>query len=69
MDVGCGSLFASSIDLTVVSFEVFCALVGCIITSGVMRRSVCRGGAGMGLSGCGRELDAEVDGSHGGEWR
>ena len=47
---GCGSLAASSFDLIVVSFEVFCALVGCVTSSGAMRRSVCRGGAGSG--GC-----------------
>ena len=61
-----------------VSFEAFCALVGCITSSGVKRLSVCRGGAGsggccrpvgevaIGLSGSGRELDADVDGSRGG---
>ena len=43
---GCGSLLASSVDLIVVSIEVFRALVGCFTSSGVMRRSVCRGGAG-----------------------
>ena len=64
---GCGSLVACSVDLIVVSFEVFCALVGCITSSGVKRLSVCRGGAGSGgcfrpvgegairLSGSGRE--------------
>ena len=67
-----------SVDLIVVSFEAFCALVGCITSSGVKRRSVCRGGAGsggccrpvgevaIGLSGSGRELDVDVDGSRGG---
>ena len=61
---GCGSLVACSVDL----IEVFCALVGCITSSGVKRLSVCRGGAGSGgccrpvgevaiqLSGSGREL-------------
>ena len=72
---GGGSLVACSVDLIVVSFEVFCALVGCITSSGVKRRSVCRGGAGsggpvgevaIGLSGSGRELDVDVDGSRGG---
>ena len=38
---GCGSLVASSVNLIVVSFEVFCALVGCVTSSRVMRRSVC----------------------------
>ena len=76
---GCGSLVASSVDLIGVSFGVFCALVGCITSSRVMRRTVCRGGAGsggccrpvgevaMGISGSGRELDADVDGSLGGD--
>ena len=45
---GCGSLVACSVDLIVVFLGVFCALVGCITSSGVMRRSVCRGGAGSG---------------------
>ena len=75
---GCGSLVACSIDLIVVSFEFLCALVGCITSSGVKRRSVCLGGAGsggccrpvgevaIGLSGSGRELDVDVDGSRGG---
>ena len=76
---GCGSLVASSVDLIVVSFEVFCALVGCITSSGVMRRIVCRGSAGsagcgrpvgdiaLGLSGSGRELDVKVHASRGGD--
>ena len=76
---GGGSLVACSVDLIVVSFEVFCALVGCITSSGVKRRSVCRGGAGsggccrpvgevaMGLSGSGREVDVGVDGRRGGD--
>ena len=75
---GGGSLVACSVDLIVVSFEVFCALVGCITSSGVKRRSDRRGGAGsggccrpvgevaVGLSGSGRELDVDVDGSRGG---
>ena len=72
---GCGSLVACSVDLIVVSFEVFCGLVGCITSSGAKRRSVCRGSGGccrpvgevaIGLSGSGRELDADVDGSRGG---
>ena len=50
---GCGSLVAS-VDLILVSFEVFCALVGCVTSSRVMRRSVCRGGAGTG--GCCRPV-------------
>ena len=33
---GCGSLVACSVDLIVVPFEVFCALVGCISSSGVI---------------------------------
>ena len=73
-----GSLVACSVDLIVVSFEIFCALIGCITSSGVQRRSVCRGGAGssgccrpvgevaIGLSGSGRGLDVDVDGSRGG---
>ena len=76
---GCGSLVACSVDLIAVSSEVFCALVGCITSSGVMRCSVCRGGAGsggccrpvggvaMGLSGSGRELDVDVHESRGGD--
>ena len=36
-------LVAYSINLIVVSFEVFCALVGCVTSSGVKRLSVCRG--------------------------
>ena len=75
---GCGSLVACSVDRIVVSFEVFCALVGCITSSRVKRLSVCRGGAGsggccrpvgevaMGLPGSGRELDVDVNGSRGG---
>ena len=75
---GCGCLVACSVDLIVVSFEVFCALVGCSTSSGVKRLSVCQGGAGsggccrpvgevaIGLSGSGRELDVNVDGSRGG---
>ena len=75
---GGGSLVACSVDLIVESFEVFRALVGCITSSGVKRRSVWRGGAGsggccrpvgevaIGLSGSGRELDVDVDGSRGG---
>ena len=75
---GGGSLVACSVDLIVVSFEAFCALVGCITSSGVKHLSVCRGGAGsggccrpvgevaIGLSGSGRELDVDVDGSRGG---
>ena len=74
---GCGFLVACSVDLIVVSFEVFCALVGCITSSGVKRLSVCRGaGSGgccrpvgevaIGLSGSGCELDVDVDGSRGG---
>ena len=72
---GGGSLVAYSVDLIVVSFEVFCALVGCITSSGVKRLCVCRGGGGccrpvgkvaIGLSGSGRELDVDVDGSRGG---
>ena len=75
---GCGSLVDCSVDLIVVSFEVFCALLGCITSSGVKRLSVCQGGAGsggccrpvgevaIGLSGSGRELDVDVDGSRGG---
>ena len=73
---GCGSLVACSVDLIVV---VFCALVGCSTSSGVKHLSVCRGGAGsggccrpvgevaIGLSGSGRELDVDVDGSRGGD--
>ena len=61
------------------SFELFSALVGCITFSGVKRLSVCRGGVGsggccrpvgevaIGLSGSGRELDVDVDGSRGGD--
>ena len=76
---GCGSLVASSVDLIVVFFAVCCAFVGCVTSSGVTRRSVCRGGVGgggcsrpvgeaaMGLSGSGRELDVEVDGSRRGD--
>ena len=75
---GCGSLVACSVERIVVSFEVFCALVGCITSSGFKRLSVCRGGAGsggcccavgevaIGLSGSARELDVDVDGSRGG---
>ena len=37
---GGGSLVACCVDLIVVSFEVSCALVGCITSSGVRRRSV-----------------------------
>ena len=63
---GGGSLVACSVDLIV---------VGCITSSGVKRLSVCRGGANsdgcrrpvgevaIGLSGSGRELDVDVDGS------
>ena len=72
-------MVACSVDLIVVSFEVFCALVGCITSSGVKRRRVCQGGAGsggrcrpvgevaIGLSGSGRELDVDVDGTRGGD--
>ena len=75
---GCGSLAACSVELIVVSFEVFCALFGCITSSGVKHLSVCRGGAvsggccrpvgevAIGLSGSGRELEVDVDGSRGG---
>ena len=76
---GGGSLVACSVDLIVVSFEVFCALAGCITSSGVKRRSVCRGGAGsggccrpvgevaMGLSGSGRQINVDVGGRRGGD--
>ena len=77
---GHGSSALSSVDLMVVSCEVFCALAGCMTSSGVIRRSACRSGSAgsggccrpvgavaMGLSGSGREVDVGVDGSLGGD--
>ena len=73
-----GSLVVYSVDLIIVSFEVFCVLVSYITSSGITCLSVCRGGVssggyyrsvgevGIGLSGSGRELDVDVDGSRGG---
>ena len=75
---GYGSLVVCFIDLIVVSFEVFCVLVGCIAFSGIKRFSVCRGGVNSGgcycpvgkiairLSGSGREFDVNVNGNRGG---
>ena len=62
-DCGCGSLVASSVcDLSVTSFEVFCALVvGCSTSSGVIRRP------SLGLPGSGREVDMKFDASRGGD--
>ena len=45
---GYSSLVVCSVNLIVVCFEVFYALVDYITSSGVKRLSVCRGGAGTG---------------------